>query len=422
MANSYRSPLLPKVQQHSKKKSFFYIASACFILFFSGILLGYNPIRKVMVHEGLYKGEDLDLAFFIGLSLMTILTWPIGILHDKYGPKKLIIFGIFSQIIGHLMLSFSDRTNGSLIYLISSFSLDSIANAIIFTSLFHFVYLFPGNLSIIAGIITGVWDLSSILGFVIEILVDFKVPFWAVFVTSSTIYLVFLISIVFPFYPKWAFQEPIVKNKTNNLSGSNPFKNHGEDNLPKSKLFTRKLFIFFVISVALYILQINFYLTNVYRILDHTLPRTKVNQGEAIFSLTFPFVGFIAAIGFGIFQQKLGLWVGQTSLLIFALLFSVMSVVPVEVLQYAGFIIYVIFRMVCYASINIFIPHFAPQGKIGTYLGITYGICGIVNFGGFGLTLLSAHIDFSYILICLGSLSFIGGLIFLILFRINMKK
>ena len=112
------APLLPKTADPSSILLSAPSVSVCekvgwmvlisFTLLISGLIVGIASIKDVYYHNNPGFTEDqLNLAAFIALSLMTIVTYPVGVLLDRIGSKRLNLFGLLLQIIGFLLIGLS---------------------------------------------------------------------------------------------------------------------------------------------------------------------------------------------------------------------------------------------------------------------------------------------------------------------------
>jgi len=375
-----------------------WIIFASLFLFFSGIFIGFVPIKSVILHSKIYSELDIDLALVISLTLMSITTYPIGLFLDKYGSKITAIVGAIFQMIGHILVAFCFHYHLPVPVFIISLALDSLANPFVFTSIIQFTRIFKGYEDFLMGYFTGLWDLSALLGFVILLLdkhdISISINFWI----SGCIYFIFLI-LIFIIYPK----KDIPKIMPEVLPVDNISKDDQNDDIVISNNNTTTLIIT-IIAASTNILSMNFYMINFKNLL---LVWNDKEDAEFIihgFSILFPTIGFIAAMLSGAITQKFGLKRSIICMNIFQLIFGVMSLIPTYEVHGSAFFSYIFYRMMFYTSINVCVSQINPH-KIGQNLGLVYGISSLINLSNYGFSLLAntmENIAFGFYFIHLG--------------------
>lgn len=389
-----------------------WLSLASVFLFFSAILVGIVPIKRVMLLY--YKELDIDLAFIVSLTFMVVFTFPLGVMNDRLGPKKTALIGSLTQAFGHGFLAVCFRYS-IVPLLVAGFALDGLANPIVMISILHFANTFPTYSMLVTSFLTGIWDLSAILGYVIYILHKTEgFTLTDTFMFSSGVYVV-MFGLILLFFPSYV----LTPNKVDILGEEEESeRDERKPLIEKEKKPSKVIISLLILSSSLFILQTNFYLTNVQNILENFVSSTrKADSASMIFSLMFPLVGFLASVVTGITLQRFGCFAVELFVTICQLVFVILSCIPWFPIQYGTFVVYVVFRMSMYASLNSILFKLFPTAKIGTYFGIVYGVAGVINLLGFLLTFLSLkvfHGNFLIAQIFLGGCSTLTGFSFAI--------
>jgi len=160
-----------------------------------------------------------------------------------------------------------------------------------------------------------------------------------------------------------------------------------ENLVPPSRKSTITL-VLLTISASLYILQTNFYLLNFEEQLHWISNGTvaEISLGVRVFSVLFPAIGFVAALVSGWVLSNIGMVGIEIVILGLQILFSVLGNIKSFNLQFATMIAFVLYRSILYTATNAFAIDFGGASQQGKYLGIIYGVSGVVNLGGYLLT------------------------------------
>lgn len=367
-----------------------------FLLLFSGVLVGFVPIKEMMLETKLYTKLQLDLGFFISLTLMSLLALPAGLLLDYFGPRILSIVGAFIQTIGYFLTFLAFYLELPSAVLTVSFALDGIANPIIFSSLIHLTKISDKYEHILMSILTGIWDLAAIFGYVLQCLSRY-ITVHSIFWVLTMIYAVITLMSIH------------VLPERQQVDSSSVLSTAKSSKVAPDELTNKKL-LFLTISASFFILQTNFYLTNVREILeDIVTDKQVVDVATKTFALTFPTIGFVAAILTGVIIHYLDVGRSLVVVIIIQTLFGICSNIPVLSLQYASFILYIFYRMSMYTLINVMIGK-SPPRILGRNLGIVYGMASLVSFIGFPLTAITTEFLSGRFIFVTASLAILSGI------------
>lgn len=378
----------------SNKTKLKWLFFATLFLFFSGIFIGFVPIKTVILRSMIYPELQIDLSMVISMTLMSLITFPVGLFLDKYGSKKTAIFGAILQTSGHLLVAFCFFFDLPISIFIIALALDSLANPFVFTSIIQFTRLFKSYENFLMGYFTGIWDLSALLGFLVLLLDQNNVPISVIFFGSGFIYLIFLF-LVFIIFPKYE----LPKNSDNQNTNNN--LNQLEDNVAQVDYHTINnnintytqtnnisTLLMAIFAASANILCMNFYMINFHNVLMIWNQTQSTDFVVHLFSITFPCIGFIAAIATGSFIDKYGLKPSIFLMALFQTIFISMSIISIYEFHGFAFFPYIFYRMMFYTFLNVCVIKINPN-KIGLNLGLVYGISSIVNLSNYGFSYLA---------------------------------
>lgn len=391
---------LLRVRDDKGNRKCWLILSVSF-LFFSALLTGIVPIKQAMLETGRYSQDSVDAALIVAQVVMVASAFPVGIFHDRVGPWKTAIIAGIWQCLGHGLLSLSFFVFKSEVILTVSCAMDAIANTLIYFSLFHIANAFPGKESVVICAFTGVWDLSTILGYIVLRLSKVGVPIHLQFGVSAAIYVIFTI-LVAMYLPRTLIQRKDHDSNGNNDDIKTPKKGYGvRDSEPtvedagsteKEKTDTHTIVAMITISAMFYQLQTNYYMLHVKVLMEgtvshdpnysnttNTLKKGIINTAITSLSLMIPIVGFGGAFVIGIFVSKFQIKFAWMVILFLEVLFSLVTLLPNYEIQYVGFALFAIYRLVMYASINDGLLKIVGAEKIGFYSGLVYTVGGTFN-------------------------------------------
>lgn len=454
------APLLPKTADPSSILLSAPSVSVCekvgwmvlisFTLLISGLIVGIASIKDVYYHNNPGFTEDqLNLAAFIALSLMTIVTYPVGVLLDRIGSKRLNLFGLLLQIIGFLLIGLStvvvppallvSRVNGVPSLLIIGFVFSGLANPAIFSSVIPMAKAFgPAWEEVIISLFTGLWDLATFLSWLFNkvtkifrgterITVAALDPGYFFIIISAI--LVMIAGIAFLIYPNTKQLAQIIQsyNDTHTRGGETeeeePETNSQEPDKTKKSAMTRVQLAILTVMASSIICCTNFYLANVADICLQLEQGSEKRIDDVIssFSLIFPLAGFLASVMTGFILKRLNRIIGLCGILVTCLLFTVLS--DLRHLSvghlYLVFTLYIILRMSTYSMINSIMISDSKHRNIGRNFGIVYGCAGLINFLNYPLTMVAKKygVGFTPILItfgCINALSLVAIIMYTI--------
>lgn len=384
----------------STKKKLGWILLASLFLFFSGVLIGFVPIKSVILDSKIYSELDIDLGMVISMTLMSIITYPTGLFLDRFGSRTTAIFAAFTQMIGHLLVAFCFVYSLPVVVFIIALALDSLANPFVFVSILQFTRLFANYDSFLMGYFTGLWDLSALLGFLILLAHNYGIHISITFWVSGSIYLIFMILIFFIFpkneIPKYDHKNDISSKMPidNNMNEYTKISSY-DDNKNTISNGNNTLLIITIFAASANIISMNFYIINFHNLL---LVWDKNSDTDIIinaFSLAFPCIGFVGAILSGGIIQKFGLKRSIICMTLFQFIFCIMSLIPTYCIHSYAFFPYIFYRMMLYTSLNVCVSNINPH-KIGQNLGLVYGISSVLNLSNYGFSYLATTVNDDY--------------------------
>ena len=102
------------------------------VFLYSGIIFGWAPLQQMLLREGQFSElcppatnhtddagcpaqlSQLDLVFTLSSSALSLVSLPVGIFLDRYGPRAAVSLSAACVVGGLVLLAFSDskRLNG----------------------------------------------------------------------------------------------------------------------------------------------------------------------------------------------------------------------------------------------------------------------------------------------------------------------
>jgi len=402
----------------------------------SGIIFGFQALKSILIENKVYfelcenteennevsQCNEQILKFSLMFSLASTATsafsLPIGFILDKYGPRVSCYIGSILLFFGCLLFGLSSQSfNGYLI----GFLLLGIAGPFIFISTLHFSTVFPNKSGLIMAALTGSFDASSAIFLLFNKLFYFfdkKYSIQSFFLVYMIIPIIIFIA-NFLLMPEtslqWNDTQNIINesNETSNLldvTENNSLIYHNyqsilsehENNNKKEKdikemssweQMKTKEYILITLLTSIYMLRLNFYIsTTEEQFQTISNDENDIKNTVQFFNIMLPLAGVLSIMPIGWLLDNFKMYIGFTVLCSMALLFGILSLIPILSLQFVSILIFVFTRPLLYTSGNDFSTKIFGFKTFGRVYGLMNLISSIVNFGQYAVEYLVVNI------------------------------
>ncbi|ORX78926.1 MFS general substrate transporter [Anaeromyces robustus] len=405
----------------------------------SGIIFGFQALKSILIENKVYfelcenTEENIEISqcneqilkfslmFSLASTASSAFSLPIGFILDKYGPRVSCYIGSILLFFGCLLFGLSSPTfNGYLV----GFLLIGVAGPFIFISTLNFSTVFPNKSGLIMAALTGSFDASAAIFLLFNKLFYFfdkKYSIQSFFLVYTIIPIIIFIANSL-LMPKTSLQwnnndnsddkqnEP---NETSNLlninendsSMSNNYQSilsEHEQNQNREKdikemssweQMKTKEYILITLLTSIYMLRLNFYISTTEEQLQ-TISNDEngIKNTVQFFNIMLPLAGVLSIMPIGWLLDNFKMYITFTVLCSMALLFGILSLIPILPLQFLSILVFVFTRPLLYTSGNDFSTKTFGFKTFGRVYGLMNLISSLVNFGQYAVEYLVVNI------------------------------